>query len=146
MPTVTPFKPMRPKGEAPRLMFENPMLASGTGAMPAGRGICADAWAAYSSRQRKLWQTIFMARRRAWARVSRHGTHRASRKNRRLGCRRQNGCHREERESGQGPNWGARKNLMPPGTCQAAVLSTMKFATNSEVVVNYGFRGQSSNY
>src|SRR6267154_1864319 len=65
MPAVTPFKPMRPDGEAPRLIFENPMLASGTGAMPAGIGICADAWTAYSRRQRKLLERVFIRRRRA---------------------------------------------------------------------------------
>src|SRR5260370_24698260 len=65
MPAVIPFKLMRPDGEAPRLIFENPILASGTGAMPAGIGICADAWTAYSRRQRKLLERVFIRRRRA---------------------------------------------------------------------------------
>src|SRR5260370_3290470 len=65
MPAVIPFKLMRPDGEAPRLIFENRILACGTGAMPAGIGICADAWTAYSRRQRKLLERVFIRRRRA---------------------------------------------------------------------------------
>lgn len=60
---------MRPAGEAARIRLENPMLASGAGAMAAGGGNCADARPAQTSRQNILVQAIFIARQRAGSRI-----------------------------------------------------------------------------
>jgi len=62
------------------------------------------------------------------------GAHRASRKNRRLGTGWQNGGVQEERESGQGLNWGTGKSPMPLVASEAAALSPVKFVTKGEVV------------
>jgi len=46
----------------------------------------------------------------------------------------QNGGVQEERESGQGLNWGTGKSLMPLVASEAAALSPVKFVTKGEVV------------